>query len=171
MKRTLVTLAAVGFTALMIWAQEIPLPDKYEQPLGTCYEELVYPYPTAYLNLLVEGQNLRMSFMDVQPTGNANGRVVVLLHGKNFWGAYWVDTIRFLTDRGFRVIVPDQIGFGRSSKADIHYSFDFLAENTAGLLDLLHVQKATIIGHSMGGMLAIRFARLYPGRTEALVLA
>ena len=68
------------------------------------------------------------------------------------------------------MIIPDQIGFGKSSKADIHYSFDFLAENTAGLLDLLQVQKATIIGHSMGGMLAIRFARLYPGRTEALVL-
>jgi pimeloyl-ACP methyl ester carboxylesterase len=80
------------------------------------------------------------------------------------------ETIKFLTDRGFRVIVPDQIGFGKSSKPSIHYSFDFLAENTAGLLDLLQIQKATIIGHSMGGMLAIRFARLYPGRTEALVL-
>ena len=61
MKRTFATLAAVGFAVLTISAQEA-LPDKYEQPLGTCYEELVYPYPTAYLNLLVEGQNLRMSF-------------------------------------------------------------------------------------------------------------
>jgi pimeloyl-ACP methyl ester carboxylesterase len=108
--------------------------------------------------------------MDVQPAKNPNGRTVVLLHGKNFWGAYWGDTIKFLTERGFRVIVPDQIGFGKSSKPNIHYSLDFLAENTAGLLDLLHVQKATILGHSMGGMLAIRFARLYPGRTEALIL-
>jgi pimeloyl-ACP methyl ester carboxylesterase len=154
-------------------AQEKPspgLPEKYDQALGTCYEELKYPYPTAFLNLLSEGQDLRMCFMDVQPTKNPNGRTVVLLHGKNFWGAYWADTIKFLTERGFRVIVPDQIGFGKSSKPNTHYGFDFLAQNTAGLLDLLHVQKATILGHSMGGMLAIRFARLYPGRTEALIL-
>jgi pimeloyl-ACP methyl ester carboxylesterase len=151
-------------------AQEPPLPDKYELPLGIGFEGLVYPYPTAFLNLFIEGQDVRMCFMDVRPTKNANGRTVVLLHGKNFWGAYWDGTIKFLTDRGFRVIVPDQVGFGKSTKPDIHYSFDLLAENTAGLLDLLQVQKATIVGHSMGGMLAVRFARLYPGRTEALVL-
>jgi pimeloyl-ACP methyl ester carboxylesterase len=170
--RGLVALTAVGLALATASGQDkpLPLPDKYEQPMGTCYEELRYPYPTAYLNLFAEGQDLRMCFMDVKPTKDANGRTVVLLHGKNFWGAYWADTAKFLADRGFRVIIPDQIGFGKSSKADLHYSFDFLAENTAGLLDLLQVQKATIIGHSMGGMLAIRFARLYPGRTEALIL-
>jgi pimeloyl-ACP methyl ester carboxylesterase len=167
---TLITIVVAGLFVETLHAQEKTLPEKYEQPLGICFEELKYPYPTAYLNLFVEGQDLRMCFMDVQPTKNPNGRSIVLLHGKNFWGAYWADTIKFLADRGFRVIIPDQIGFGKSSKPNVHYSFDFLAENTAGLLDLLHVQKATIIGHSMGGMLGIRFARLYPGRTEALVL-
>jgi pimeloyl-ACP methyl ester carboxylesterase len=151
-------------------AEEKTLPDRYDTAIGTCYEELKYPYPTAYLNLLAEGQDIRMCFMDVAPTKNPNGRSVLLLHGKNFWGAYWVDTIKFLTDRGYRVIVPDQIGFGKSSKPDLHYSLDFLAQNTAGLLDLLQIPKASIVGHSMGGMLGIRFARLYPGRTEALVL-
>jgi pimeloyl-ACP methyl ester carboxylesterase len=151
-------------------AQQKPLPEHYDNPLGICFEELKYPYPTAFLNLYVQGQDVRMSFMDVQPPKNPNGRTVVLLHGKNFWGAYWADTIKFLTDRGYRVVVPDQIGFGRSSKADLHYSFDFLAENTAGLLDLLQIPKAVIVGHSMGAMLGIRFARLYPGRTEGLVL-
>src|ERR1700741_2270757 len=148
----LVTLAAAILTIATVWGQDkpLPLPDKYEQPLGTCYEELRYPYPTAYLNLFAEGQDMRMSFMDVQPAKDPNGRTVVLLHGKNFYGAYWADTAKFLSDRGFRVIIPDQIGFGKSSKANIHYSFAFLAENTAGLLDLLHVQKATIVGHSMG---------------------
>src|SRR6202011_3690832 len=170
MNRTLATFAAAGLMFANVWAQEKPLPDKYEDPLGTCYEELKYPYPTAFLNLFAEGQDLRMCFMDVQPPKNPNGRTVVLLHGKNFWGAYWADTIKFLTDRGYRVVVPDQIGFGKSSKPDIHYSFDFMAENTAGLLDLLQIPKAVVVGHSMGGMLAIRFARLYPGRTESLVL-
>jgi pimeloyl-ACP methyl ester carboxylesterase len=163
--------ALVAYLLLDVVAQEpAKPPENYDSPIGTCYEEVSYPFPTAYLNLLVEGQDVRMCFMDVQPTKNPNGRAVVLLHGKNFFGAYWEETVRFLAERGFRVIVPDQIGFGKSSKPDIHYSFDFLAENTAGLLDLLQVPKATIVGHSMGGMLAIRFARLYPGRTEALVL-
>jgi pimeloyl-ACP methyl ester carboxylesterase len=172
MNLTLATLAAAGLIIANVRAEDkpLPLPEKYEQPLGTCYEELRYPYPTAYLNLLVEGQDLRMCFMDVQPPKNPNGRTIVLLHGKNFYGAYWADTAKFLTDRGFRVIIPDQLGFGKSSKPNVLYSFDFLASNTAGLLDLLQIKKATIVGHSMGGMLGIRFARLYPGRTEALVL-
>ncbi|MBV8587761.1 MAG: alpha/beta hydrolase [Verrucomicrobia bacterium] len=150
--------------------QPLKLPDKYDEPLGICFETVTYPYPTAYVNLNIEGQDLRMSFMDVRPENNPNGRTVVLLHGKNFWGAYWGDTMKFLLDRGFRVVVPDQIGFGKSSKPDIHYSFDVLAANTGGLLDRLQIPKAIIVGHSMGGMLAVRFARLYPGRTEALVL-
>jgi pimeloyl-ACP methyl ester carboxylesterase len=170
--RTRICLASLCFSLIVgaVVAQEKALPEHYDNPLGICFEDLKYPYPTAFLNLYVEGQDVRMSFMDVQPPKNPNGRTVVLLHGKNFWGAYWADTIKFLTDRGYRVVVPDQIGFGRSSKADIHYSFDFLAANTAGLLDLLQIPKAVIVGHSMGGMLGIRFARLYPGRTEALVL-
>jgi pimeloyl-ACP methyl ester carboxylesterase len=150
--------------------QQKPLPERYDNPLGIAFEELKYPYPTAFLNLYVEGQDVRMCFMDVPPAKNPNGRTVVLLHGKNFWGAYWADTIRFLADRGYHVVVPDQIGFGKSTKPDVHFSFDFLAENTAGLLDLLQIQKAAVVGHSMGGMIAVRFARLYPGRTDALVL-
>src|SRR6202022_5065355 len=71
---------------------------------------------------------------------------------------------------GYRVIVPDQIGFGKSAKPNVHYRLDFLAQNTAGLLDLLQIPKASIVGHSMGGMLGIRFAPLSPGRTESLVL-
>ena len=89
MNRTLATLAAAGLMLVNVWAQDkpLPLPDKDEQPLGTCYEEWRYPYPTAFLNFFVEGQDLRMCFMDVQPSKNPNGRTVVLLHGKSFFGA------------------------------------------------------------------------------------
>ena len=66
--------------------------------------------------------------------------------------------------------MPDQIGFGKSAKPEINYSFDLLAANTAQLLDQLGVKQAVIVGHSMGGMLAVRFARNYPDRTTRLVL-
>jgi pimeloyl-ACP methyl ester carboxylesterase len=139
-------------------------------PLNANLDGYEYPFPVKILPLKLEGQALRMAYMDVPATAKANGRTVVLLHGKNFFGAYWRETIKTLTAAGFRVVVPDQIGFGKSDKADIHYSFHQLARNTKHLLDTLGVKKAVIVGHSMGGMLATRFALLYPETTEKLVL-
>jgi pimeloyl-ACP methyl ester carboxylesterase len=140
------------------------------EPLSATLENLPYPHPVQFLPLVVEGQDLRMAYMDVRPDGAGNGKVVLLLHGKNFPGAYWAGTIEALTAAGYRVVVPDQIGFGRSSKADIHYSFELLAQFTRKLLETLGVAKVTVVGHSMGGMLAVRFALQHPEVTERLVL-
>ena len=140
------------------------------QVSGIANEAFVPPFPVRFLNLTNENQAVRMAFMDVAPTANANNRSVVLLHGKNFYGDYWGETAKFLAAQGYRVVMPDQIGFGRSSKPDLAYSFDLLAQNTAQLLDELKIERATIVGHSMGGMVAVRFARTYPQRTEKLVL-
>jgi pimeloyl-ACP methyl ester carboxylesterase len=139
-------------------------------PLGISIEGFPYPYPVRMLPLTIEGQDLRMAYMDVAPTGPPSGKVVLLLHGKNFPGAYWADTIRALAAAGHRVIVPDQIGFGRSSKPDIHYAFELLAQSTRKLLDTLEIPRVTVVGHSMGGMLAVRFALMYPQSTSGLVL-
>ncbi len=142
-----------------------------ENAIGIALENVPYPFPVRYLPLTIEGQNLRMAFMDVAPTSAPNGRTVVLLHGKNFYGSYWDGSIRALIAKGFRVVVPDQIGFGKSSKPDtLHYSFDLLARNTMALLDFLHIEKADVIGHSMGGMLAVRVARAHPARVPHLIL-
>src|SRR5690606_12690241 len=94
-----------------------------------------------------------------------------LMHGKNFCGAYWERTARDLQSDGFRVIIPDQLGFGKSEKpTSYQYSFAGRAKNTKDLLDSLDLSKATVVGHSMGGMLASRFAIMYPDLTEKLVL-
>lgn len=130
----------------------------------------LYPFPVKHLELRTQRQSLRMAYMDV-PARLPNGRSVVLLHGKNFSGAYWASTIRALTEQGFRVIVPDQIGFGKSSKPERYqFSFQALAENTRALLSELRVERAVIVGHSMGGMLATRFALMFPDVAERLVL-
>ncbi|QOG01600.1 alpha/beta fold hydrolase [Flavobacterium sp. MDT1-60] len=129
-----------------------------------------YPFPVKFVELSNQRQSLKMAYMDIIPE-NYNKKNIVLLHGKNFNGAYWESTIKALTKEGFRVIVPDQIGFGKSSKPDnFQYTFQQLAENTKKLLDHLGVEKTTILGHSMGGMLATRFALMYPETTEKLVL-
>jgi len=139
-------------------------------PLSITLEGYDYPYPVKYLPVNIEGQDLKMAYMDVQPTRAANGKTVLLLHGKNFFGAYWKDTIAVLAHEGYRVVIPDQIGFGKSSKPNIHYSFHRLAATTKNLLDSLGVKEITVVGHSMGGMLATRFTLLYPGMVTKLVL-
>ena len=120
--------------------------------------------------LTVDGQPVRMAYMDVPPAGAMNGRAALLLHGKNFDSSYWASTIRALSVAGWRVIVPDQIGFNKSSKPDVDYSFDMLAGNTAQLLDSLGLTQVDVIGHSTGGMLAVRFAHTFPQRVRRLVL-
>src|SRR4029077_1808467 len=83
---------------------------------------------------------------------------------------YWAGTIDVLRKQGFRVVVPDQIGFGRSSKPVIPYNFHDMALNTRKLLQTLGIDKAAIVGHSMGGMLTARFAASYPDVTERAVI-
>ena len=98
-------------------------------------------------------------------------KVVTLLHGKNFNGAYWEETAKTLHDKGYEVIIPDQIGFGKSSKpTDYQYSFEALANNTKNLLVSLNIKSTYVVGHSMGGMLASRFGLLYPDLTEKVTL-
>lgn len=118
---------------------------------------------------MLDGQDVKMAYMDVS-SKNPNGQSIILLHGKNFTGFYWKDVIDFFTKAGYRVIAPDQVGWGLSSKPDMKYTFELLATNTKILLDSLHIDKINIIGHSMGGMLATRFALLYPERTSSLIL-
>jgi pimeloyl-ACP methyl ester carboxylesterase len=108
--------------------------------------------------------------MDVPPSGTPNGRTVVLFHGMNFGGFYFGGPIDALRKEGFRVVVPDQIGWGRSSKPIIPYNFHDMALNTRTLLQSLGITRAAIVGHSMGGMLAARFAASYPDMTERVVL-
>jgi pimeloyl-ACP methyl ester carboxylesterase len=110
-----------------------------------------------------------MAYMDVPSAKPNGGQTVVLLHGKNFNGYYWKDVIPFLADAGYRVIVPDQVGWGQSDKPNIHYSFHLLAANTKKLLDTLGIQKVHLLGHSMGGMLATRFALMYPQTVQKLI--
>ena len=76
------------------------------KPLDARLSDFSYPYPVQTLPLQDQQQNLEMAYMDVTPE-QANGRTVLLLHGKNFSGAYWKDTMAALLEDGYRVVVPD----------------------------------------------------------------
>src|ERR1700704_1896461 len=133
-----------------------------EPAYGSELEGFDYAFPVERFELESQRQKLHMSYLDLRPRA-PNGRTVVLLHGKNFCAGTWETTIRELTQAGYRVVAPDQVGFCKSSKPERYqYSFQQLAANTRALLDHLGVQRVTLLGHSTGGMLAVRYALLYP---------
>lgn len=137
---------------------------------GPQLEGYTYPFPVQHYRFQSQGVAMDMAYMDVKPA-RPNGHVVLLLHGKNFCSATWEGSIRVLSGAGYRVIAPDQIGWCKSTKPEHYqYTFEQLAANTHALLESLGITKAIVMGHSTGGMLAIRYGLLYPADTERLVL-
>ncbi|MGV8914340.1 MAG: alpha/beta fold hydrolase [Kaistella sp.] len=140
------------------------------KPLDAELTAVSYPFPVTFKIIKNQGQDLKMAYMEAKPN-NPNGKTIVLLHGKNFNAYYFEQTARRLQQEGFRVIMPDQIGFGKSSKPkQYQFSFQQLAENTKSILDDLKINKFLLLGHSMGGMLATKIAVMYPESIEKLIL-
>ncbi|WP_269715965.1 alpha/beta fold hydrolase [Caulobacter sp. NIBR2454] len=145
------------------------------QPIGAALERYPYPHPVAFLPVVVEADGkrveTRLAYMDVAPTSLANGRTVLLLHGRNFPASYWAQTIKVLTGAGYRVIAPDQVNFGKSGRVDgMAVSFDAMAQHTWALLDHLRIEKVDVVAHSMGNMAGTRLVLAHPGRVGKLVM-
>jgi pimeloyl-ACP methyl ester carboxylesterase len=169
--RAAVVTAIVLLSAAAAAAQEPPSsPPADWGPMSINLEDVPYPHPVSYLPFTLEGQDVRMAYMDVAPTGAANGRSVILLHGMNFFAETWATTIDILRKEGYRVIAIDQIGYGRSSKPILHYTISTHAMNTKRLLDHLGIARTDIVTHSMGGMVGSRFAALYPDAVGNLAM-
>jgi pimeloyl-ACP methyl ester carboxylesterase len=166
MKKLAPIFALAVFAATLLSSQAAAQEAAYDARLSG-YQ---YPFEVRLHPVKAQQQTLEMAYMDVAPA-KPNGKTLLLLHGKNFSGAYWERTIKALNAAGYRVVVPDQIGFGKSSKPE-HFQFTFheLATHTRSLLAALGVQRVAVVGHSMGGMLATRFALMYPEVAEKLVL-
>jgi pimeloyl-ACP methyl ester carboxylesterase len=152
-------------------AQSSP-PDKppaHWGPISINLEEIEYPYPVEYMNFSVYGEDVRIAYMDIAPTGPANGRTVIFHHGGFYYGWYWKEQMAALAREGYRVIAKDRLGWGKSSKPVIPYSMNLWASNTARLMDYLSIEEAALVGHSIGGQMVTRFAFLYPERITHLV--
>jgi pimeloyl-ACP methyl ester carboxylesterase len=162
----------VALSTVGLWAQHAPpsRPPAEWGPISINLEEIQYPYPVRFFNLNLFGQDVRIAYMDVAPAGKANGQTVLLLHGGSYYGWYWKAQIEALTKAGFRVVVEDRLGWGKSSKPILPYSISLHASNTVALLDHLSVAKAAVVGHSIGGQMATRVAFLYPDRITHLVM-
>lgn len=155
-------LVIISVLASLAQAEEAPM---FGARLGG-YE---YPYPVQMHEFRSQRQTLEMAYMHLEAKGVQP--TVLLLHGKNFAADYWQNTAEWLRERGYGVLMPDQIGFGKSSKPE-HYQFSFeaLADNTRAIVDKLGIERVVVMGHSMGGMLATRYTLRYPDTVEKLVL-
>lgn len=168
--RALLSILSIACAGMVV-AQSAPpsAPPADWGPISISLEEFEYPYPVEYMNLSVYGEEVRIAFMDVAPTGQANGRTVILHHGGLYYGWYWSEQIQALAQEGYRVVVKDRLGWGKSSKPIIPYSINLWASNTARLMDHLGIDQAALVGHSISGQMVTRFAFLYPQRITHLV--
>ncbi len=161
---------------LAAWSCVAAIPSYARSPVyGPDLEGFAYPYAVRIYRFRTQAQAYAMAYMDVAADaasrGPGAGRTVVLLSGKDFCGATWGATIARLHEAGFRVVVPEQLGFCKSSKpVNYAYSFQQLAVNTRLLLDSIKAGRIILVGHSMGGMLAARYALMFPQDVTELVL-
>ncbi len=173
---SLLRLSALSAIVASVAAQSV-------DPIGTIDngpfpEELhgsnfTYPWPVKLYKFRSQHQDLEMAFMDVPPSNcsTPNNKTIVLFHGKNFCGPTWGATAKKLINRGYRVILPDAVGFCKSSKpASYQYSLQQLAWNVNNLLTALNIPEVSIMGHSLGGMLAVRYGLMFPQQIENLIL-
>jgi pimeloyl-ACP methyl ester carboxylesterase len=118
----------------------------------------------------VQQSGHRLYYQDVGPS---DGPVVVLVHGLVSDSSTWSPAIAALADRGMRVIAPDLLGHGVSDKppsTPAHYSLDGFAHSVRDLLVALDLPRATLVGHSLGGAIAVHVAYHYAEHVERLVL-
>lgn len=96
-----------------------------------------------------------------------DGEPVVFLHGGLANSDYWGLQVPVVAQR-YQVIVMDSRGHGRSTRDDRPFGYDLMADDVVGLLDILHIKRAAVVGWSDGGILALDLAMRYPDRVSKM---
>ncbi len=118
--------------------------------------------------LVLHGQRLAYTDLPVPP-GSPDGRAVLFVHGLMSSSRTWDDQLRRITGP-HRLLAPDLFGHGDSDKPPGDYSLGAHAATLRDLLDAVGIARATVVGHSLGGGIALQFGYLFPDRVDALVL-
>ena len=116
--------------------------------------------------MIFENQGTPISYDDV-----GSGNAVLFIHGHPFNRTMWAPQLQSLRWK-YRTIAPDLRGYGQSSRGSKTVNtLETMARDLVGLLDHLQVARACVVGLSMGGQIAMEFARAFPDRTAAAVFA
>ena len=114
--------------------------------------------------------SIRINDINLAYTDVGTGPPIVLIHGYPFNRSLWTEQTEALNSK-YRVVAPDLRGFGESDSSEGTATMARMAEDVAALMDALAIERAVIGGLSMGGYVALAFARMFPARVKALVLA
>jgi len=114
-------------------------------------------------------QHLKPSQIRYEEYGKQNKRTVIFVHGLGGDLETWQDEAKALANK-YHVVIYDQRGHGKTPPKGDDYSSTTMAGDLAALMDYLHIDKADIVGHSMGARTAMRFAQLFPNRTSTVTL-
>ncbi len=156
-RRKLATVAAFLLLTLSAGAQNLATPATPATPPSSVQDAAVADkYTTVF--------GAKIHYLEA-----GSGPVVILLHGLGGSTANWAPTIAPLAQK-YRVIVPDQIGFGKSDKPMLNYRVATLVDFLDGFYKQVGVQKASLVGNSLGGFTAAAFAIAHPEKVDKLVL-
>ncbi len=114
-------------------------------------------------------EKLNIDGIDIAYVRRGRGTPLVLIHGYPLDHTIW-DGVATLLDKEFDLIIPDLRGFGESGVMESDNSIIGYATDIAGLLSHLKIKKANLAGHSMGGYVALAFAREFPERVSGLAM-
>jgi pimeloyl-ACP methyl ester carboxylesterase len=130
-------------------------------PAPTSFKKLAYPMPVSHV--AVDG--VEVAFSDV----GVGEPALVLIHGLGSYMPVWQRNLDALAKQ-HRVVAIDLPGYGKSAKANYDYSMAFYARTVDGVINALGLKRVVLVGHSMGGQIAMTHALRYPGKAAALVL-
>lgn len=125
-----------------------------------------YPFSANY----VEVKGYRIHYLD---EGDKDGKVVLLMHGQPSWSYLYRHMIPLLAKAGFRVIAPDNVGFGKSDKplkASDH-SYQMHIDVMAEFVDTLELSEVTFFGQDWGGLIGLRVIEQRPDRFARIMIS
>ncbi|MEH6910685.1 MAG: haloalkane dehalogenase [Oceanicoccus sp.] len=145
---------------------------EFKRTPDACFNNLPdYPFEPNYVQVADgEGGELRMHYLD---EGSSDGDVVLLMHGQPAWSYLYRKMVPFFVAAGYRVIVPDLIGFGKSDKPTLRENYTYA--NHVGwvkaLLDAIDLQDITLFCQDWGGLIGLRVAAENSDRFARIVVA
>jgi len=169
---TITILAAI----LIGCASQVPNVQQGDPSKSFFRDQVTYPYKVKYADAKAgDGTVWNIGYMDVAPLFKPNPKVLVLIHGRAFCGAYFGHAIQVARKHGIRIVVPDLPNYGKSIPGNLDKPLVRSMQQSREVIhDLivnrLNIPKATYGGHSLGGQFVLGYALSYPEAVEGLIL-
>jgi pimeloyl-ACP methyl ester carboxylesterase len=140
---------------------------KYQSTTGVAWPQTTIELPKVGARYTLGNQN-HVSVIELNPAGE---KTLLFLHGLGSYVSFWRFQLDVFAAQGYHVVAFDQLGYGKSDKPALFpYTMESMAEVVDEVMEVMHLEHATLIGHSMGGEVAMDTAIRFPSRVEKLVL-